>query len=634
VLLFKSRPLVRRTVIWAAQVCVFVAAGLAAFLLRFDLIIPPGARSHLIWGLGIWALVKSIVFSMCGLQRGWWRFVSVPDVVRLSVANIAGSVVSGIVIVAAVPAGFPRSIFALDLLVCFLASTGVRLASRMLIEIVRESKAGERRRVAIYGAGEAGILACREMKTNSRLGYRVCGFIDDDPAKHGIRIHGVPVLGTGSRLPEIAAGHEIQLVLIALPSATGAQTARILTHCGAAGVEVRTLPGITEALGRTSVSGAIREIEIEDVLGRIPINLESEIIRTKLEGQVVLVTGAGGSIGSELCRQLAGFHPALIVGYDISETALFFLGQEMRTRFTEAAFLEVIGSVQSETRLAETFQHYKPSVVFHAAAYKHVPMMEANIFEAVENNIFGTHLVGRAAAKAGTRTFVLISTDKAVKPTSIMGATKRVAEICTHSLDSDRMTAVSVRFGNVLGSSGSVIPIFKQQIAAGGPVTVTHPEMRRYFMTIPEAAQLVLQAATMGLGGEVFVLDMGEPVKILDLAKNLILLSGLRPDKDIPIKFVGIRPGEKLYEELDSLRDHTIPTRHERIRIYGTKTLPAEELSRRMIAMQRACAMRDGTGLLLALKELEPEYNPSTQLLRQTFSDQAEAGELKLAAAR
>jgi FlaA1/EpsC-like NDP-sugar epimerase len=620
----RSRPLARHALVSITQIGVFVAAGLTAFLLRFDLVIPPSARSHLLYGLGIWALVKSIVFYACGLQRGWWRFVSVPDVLRLGMANVAGSVISGVVIVATVPAGFPRSIFVLDWLVCFLASTGIRLTSRILIETVRESKAGLRRRIVIYGAGEAGILAYRETKTNPKLGYQVCGFIDDDPTKHGISIHGAPVLGAGARLPAIAAQYEIQLVLIALPSATGAQMTQILTHCRSAGVEVRTVPGIGEILDRASLSSAIREVSIEDLLGRVPVNLEDQNIRARFAGQVVLVTGAAGSIGSELCRQLTRFGPELLVGYDISETALFLLGQDMRGKFPETPFVEVIGSVQNETRLAETFERYKPTVMFHAAAYKHVPMMEANIFEAVENNVFGTYLARRAAAKAGTRNFVLISTDKAVKPTSIMGATKRIAEILTHSLDGESMTATSVRFGNVLGSSGSVLPIFKQQIAAGGPVRVTHPEMRRYFMTIPEAAQLVLQAVTVGLGGEVLVLEMGKPVKILDLAKNLILLSGLRPDKDIRIEFTGIRPGEKLHEELDSLRDHTIPTRHERIRMYGISPPPAEELSRRMAAMHRACARRDVGGLLLAIKELVPEYNPSVELLRQTFESQPE----------
>ena len=343
--------------------------------------------------------------------------------------------------------------------------------------------------------------------------------------------------------------------------------------------------------------------------------LDSRRIHAKLGGKVALVTGAAGSIGSELCRQIARFQPAALVALEISETALFHLEREMRRLFPQMAFFAEIGNIQNAQRLREIFRAYGPAVVYHAAAYKHVPMMESHIYEAVENNVLGTFNVAVAAAESGVEDFVMISSDKAVRPTNAMGATKRVAELLIRSLQNGGPRFVSVRFGNVLGSNGSVVPIFNEQIARGGPVTVTHPEMRRYFMTIPEAVQLVLQASTMGRGGEIFVLDMGEPVKIVDLARQLIVLSGLKPDEDIRIEFTGVRPGEKLYEELNMDEEHILPTYHDKVRIFAGSSMSADTTMGNLAALRAACERRDLAALVLELQRMVPDYTPSETLL-------------------
>jgi FlaA1/EpsC-like NDP-sugar epimerase len=347
--------------------------------------------------------------------------------------------------------------------------------------------------------------------------------------------------------------------------------------------------------------------------------LEERQIRGTLQGKVVLVTGAAGSIGSELCRQIARFHPAGIVGFEIAESPLFEIDREMRQSFPRIPFYPEIGSIQNRTRLDEVLRQYRPSAVYHAAAYKHVPLMEAHVFEAIENNVFGTYNVAVAAAEHGVEDFVMISSDKAVRPTNIMGATKRVAELLLLALQNGCTKYVAVRFGNVLGSNGSVIPIFKKQIAAGGPVTVTHPDMRRFFMTIPEACQLVLQAAAIGEGGQICILDMGEPVKIVDLARNLILLSGLKPDEDIKIEFTGIRPGEKLCEELSTLIEDTVPSAHEKIRIFVGNGMPEGDIETWLHGLREACETRDVGRLVVALKEIALDYKPSAHLLKRVI---------------
>jgi FlaA1/EpsC-like NDP-sugar epimerase len=609
---------VHRFVVWSTQTGIFALSAVAAFLLRFDFTLPPQHLRHLLYALPVWIAVKSAVFHVANLDRGWWRYVSVHDLLRIGLGNFTASALSCMAIVFIAPPGFPRSIYALDLMTCFLGTAGIRLIGRVASEASREVRKGAANTL-IYGAGDAGVTLLREIQNNRRLPYRVLGFLDDRLEKKGARILGVPVIGGGDHAEAFVTKYKINVILIAIPSATGAEMTRILERCHKAGAECKTVPGLGEVMKGRGLAGQIREVAVEDLLDRTPVRLEQDLIHGTLEGKVVLVTGAAGSIGSELCRQIARFHPAGIVGLDIAESPLFEIDREMRLAFPKTPFYPQIGSIQNRARLDEILQRYSPSVVYHAAAYKHVPMMEAHVFEAIENNVFGTYNVAVAAAEHGVEDFVLISSDKAVRPTNIMGATKRVAELLLVALQNGRTKYVAVRFGNVLGSNGSVIPVFKKQIAAGGPVTVTHPDMRRYFMTIAEASQLVLQAAAIGEGGQICVLDMGEPVKIVDLARNLILLSGLKPGEDIEISFTGIRPGEKLYEELSTQLEDTVPTAHEKIRIFIGNGISEGDITSWLDGLREICDSRDTGRLIVALKEMVLDYSPSAHLLRRVI---------------
>jgi len=436
-------------------------------------------------------------------------------------------------------------------------------------------------------------------------------------------LRGVRVWGGRAVLAEIVRRKRVDEVLLALPRAPGAEIESILVDCRAAGVATRRIPLLAELIEDRTFIRQIREVRVEDLLGRPPVQLEESAIRVGLEGRIVLVTGAGGSIGGELCRQMARYHPEAIVGLDQSEAALYQIDREMRERFPRTVFRAELGSIQNRRRLDDIFEAHRPHAVYHAAAYKHVPLMEAHLFEAIENNILGTHQVARAASAGGAETVVLVSSDKAVRPVNIMGATKRMAElVCLGAgLAEPHIRFLAVRFGNVLGSSGSVIPLFRRQIAAGGPVTVTHPEMRRFLMTVAEAAQLVLQSAAMGAGGEVFALNMGEPVRILDLARRMIRLSGLEPDSDIRIEFSGMRPGEKLCEELSAYEENTVPTPHAQIRVFTGKGVARDALARCLQDLRHAVETRDAAGAVLSLRELIPEYNPSTFVLEQALGE-------------
>jgi FlaA1/EpsC-like NDP-sugar epimerase len=611
-----------RACVFVAQFICFTAAGVGAFLLRFDFMIPGDHMQHLDAALAIWLIGKSLTFTVLGLDRGWWRFVSLSDVLRITLGNMLASVVCAVAILIIAPPGFPRSLYFLDLIISLLLTSGVRIAVRIVFETARQSRnSGSSKRILIYGAGAAGQILAREIRSNLALRYTVCGYVDDDPDKQGIPLQGISVLGCSGDLEQLASRFDIQEVLIAVPSASGPQMASMMQACHAARLSCKTVPGMTEVIEQRGLAAQVREVNVEDLLGRTPLQLDQERIRAQHEGKTVLVTGAGGSIGSELCRRIAPFGPRAIIGFDVGEYGLFQLELDMRKLFPQITFCPSIGSIQNPLRLSEVFQRYSPSLVYHAAAYKHVPLMEAHIFEAVENNVLGTWNLVLAAKRYRVSDFVMVSSDKAVRPTNIMGLTKRLAELLVHSQEDTETKFVSVRFGNVLGSSGSVIPIFKRQISHGGPLTITHPNMRRYFMTIPEAVQLVLQASTMGAGGEIFILEMGEPVKIMDLAHNMILLSGLRPHEDIKIEVTGVRPGEKLFEELSTADETTRPTYHEQIRILSPEGLPTQdELRSHVEALQRLCAARDSRALLLRLKEAVPEYNPSSDVLRQILS--------------
>jgi FlaA1/EpsC-like NDP-sugar epimerase len=603
----RARPLIA----FGIEIGVIASAALLAFLLRFDFSVPANYIPVLIRAAAVWIPVKLICFKAFGLDRRWARYVSINDLLRVILSNSIGSFVS-LVILWAIKSGVPRSIYAIDWLVCVMLTASVRVSVRVIAESRQQRHPGgqDRKRTIVYGAGDAGAALLRELRQNAALTYDVFGFLDDDPRKAGLVLHGLRVLGTGGDLAALARKQRVDLVLIAIPSASGSQMKEILERCTGAGVPYKTIPGLAEIIEEHSLARQIRDVAVEDLLGRVPVNLDQERISAKVRGRVILVTGAAGSIGSELCRQMARFQPAAIVGFEIAESPLFHLQLEIARSFPGIGFHAEIGSIQNRARLEEVFARHRPSVVYHAAAYKHVPLMESHAFEAFDNNVIGTLNVVEAARARDVREFVMISSDKAVRPANIMGVTKRIAEMLVRSLQPSGGSYVSVRFGNVLGSNGSVVPVFKDQIARGGPVTVTHPEMRRYFMTIPEACQLVLQASTMGRGGEIFVLDMGEPVRIVDLARNLILLSGLRPEQDIRIEFVGPRPGEKLYEELSAAGEDLLPTQHAKIRVFGGAMLPWAEIQGQIGRARRLSGERRLEDLVLAMKELVPDYSP------------------------
>jgi FlaA1/EpsC-like NDP-sugar epimerase len=614
----------RRLMVDLIHAALAALAFAASFLLRFEFSLQPPYTRMLAISLPLAIAVKLAVFRAFGLRDLAWRYLAFTDLLRIAASNLAASGAAAVLLRTVIGSPFPRSIYIIDLLAASALLACAHAAAKALADACRTHAAAPRERVAIYGAGQAGALLAGEIRANPHLGFEAVGFFDDDPLKRSLRIHGVKVLGDLEALPEAVRERGVETVLIALPQATGGQIAAILEQCRAARIAVKRVSALAHPSGGKFLARQIRDVRIEDLLGRSAVELDDSSIGARMQGQVALVTGAGGSIGAELCRQIACHQPAAIVGFDHSEPALYEIDREMRARFPGLAFHPDIGCIRNPRRVEEIFREYSPDAVYHAAAYKHVPLMESQILEAVENNVFGTRNVARAAAEFDAGEFVLISSDKAVRPANVMGATKRLSEMVVQSMaGTSRGTRfMAVRFGNVLGSSGSVIPVFRQQIAAGGPITVTHPEMRRFFMTIPEAAQLVLEAATMGRGGEIFALEMGEPMRILDLARKMVLLSGFEAD-DIRIEFSGIRPGEKLYEELCAYEENTLPTRHSQIRVFSGPSLAAGALERSLEALRLAIQEGDAGGVLQALKELVPGYNPSDSVLRRALEARA-----------
>jgi FlaA1/EpsC-like NDP-sugar epimerase len=566
-------------------------------------------------------VIKLLVFGCFKQYQGWWRFVSISDllaIVKASLVSVFVLVVLWFSLLSAEPVrikfreltAISQSIFLLDMFATIVLLGGLRMAVRLYHEEFLAEQAGKLKRFLIIGAGNAGEALLRELHRMPVEQYDVIGFIDDDPAKQGMNIHGIPVIGKVDRLSDICREKNIEEIAIAMPSATARQLRRVVQICEGAKVHFRTVPSVADiASGKYKVS-QIRDVDINDLLGREIVHLELDIIEHYLKDKIILVTGAGGSIGSEMCRQVCQFAPKFLLLLEQAENALFFVEKELRSSFPNVSMELLICDITDKRRVEQIFGKFRPQVVIHAAAHKHVPMMEINPGEAIKNNVVGTRIVADAADKFGAGNFVMISTDKAVNPTSIMGSSKRIAEMYIQDLNKTSNTHfVTVRFGNVLGSNGSVVPVFKNQIAAGGPVTVTHPEMKRYFMTIPEASQLVLQAAAMGKGGEIFVLDMGEPVKIVDLAKELITLSGFRPGEDIEIVFTGIRPGEKLFEELSIKGEDMVLTRHAKIGIWGNNiTLGRQQLRQIVDNLIAIADTQDHKSIVSAIKQIVPEY--------------------------
>ncbi len=619
-LLSRAERVGRQFIVYFVDLAAFVLSTVLAFELRFDGAIPARYLHSMELAMTVWAAAKSASFIVGRVSRGSWRHTSADDAVHIVLANSTGAMLGGFVIFLMIgPQGIPHSVYILDWLISCLLTFGARLSVRVALNAKSRSRLdGERTRTLIYGAGAAGVALLWELLQNPSLMCDVVGIIDDDPAKVGLVMNGKPVLGTGEALASLVAKHAVKRVLIAIPSASGQEMVRILKFSTDAKVEYKMVPSLGELVLGSELGKQIRDVAVEDLLGRKMVHLDLDRIRDRIQGRVVMVTGAAGSIGSEICRQIAPFRPLAIVGFDEAETPLFNIDKEMAKRFPYVPFYPEIGSINNRGALKRVMQHFHPSILYHAAAYKHVPLMERHIFAAVETNIFGTWNVARSAAEHGVADFVMISTDKAVRPTSVMGATKRTSELLIRALQTEGGTKfVAVRFGNVLGSNGSIVPIFKEQIAAGGPLTVTHPEITRYFMTIPEAAQLVLQAFSIGKGGEVFVLEMGKPVKIVDLAKNLILLSGLQPERDIEIQFIGLRPGEKMFEELNLQDEHLLPTSHAQIRSYVChQNLDAMQIKASLHRLQAVVEGQDVARLVLLLKELVPDYNPGAELLK------------------
>jgi FlaA1/EpsC-like NDP-sugar epimerase len=549
---------------------------IAAYLIRFNGMVPPGFRHGALMSL-IWALpVYAVMFRVFGLYRGMWVFASLPDLIRISKAVAVGALVVMVGAVMSQPDPvIPRSVLIVAPLLLFLAMGGARALYRSVKEFyLYGGLIGQGKPVIVLGAGTAGANLVRELARSSE--WRLVGLLDDDPAKQGREVLGHKVLGSISELPMWAEQLKTDFAIIAMPGASVEAQRRVATLCVRAGVKAMVLPALTPLTQGQAFLARVRQIDLEDLLGREPVKIDMPHVETLLRGRVVMVTGAGGSIGSELCRQILRFTPAQLIAYDMSEYAMYLLIEELHDRFPGLPVIPVIGDTKDSLLLDQTMSRFAPHIVFHAAAYKHVPLMEEqNAWAAVRNNVLGTLRVARAAIRHQVNHFVLISTDKAVNPTNVMGASKRLAEMACQALQqtAPHTQFETVRFGNVLGSAGSVIPKFQQQIAKGGPVTVTHPEITRFFMTIPEAAQLVLQASSMGRGGEIFILDMGQPVKIVDLARDLIRLYGFS-EEQIRIVFTGLRPGEKLYEELLADDENTTRTPHPKLRIAGARGVP------------------------------------------------------------
>ncbi len=611
----------------AADAAAAVISPLLAFAVRFEDF--GWVRSHPRFVLSYLAAtvpLRLAVFYFAGFYRRLWRHASVGElkqiVVGVGVATAMCGFVGWVILpgLGIIPTRVPISIVFMDAcLIC--AAVGL---PRLLARTVRRSGHSRRRHdpgspVLVVGAGDTAKLVVKELYVSPQLGYEPVGFVDDDPTKHNHMLYGLPVLGPLSKMSEIIERYQIAKVIIAMPSASGAVVRQVVRVALASGITTLTVPSLPELISRHRDKASLREVEIQDLLRRDAVETDLASVAELVTGETVLVTGAGGSIGSELCRQLARLAPAKLVLLGHGENSIFDIQQELKRAFPSVRLVPVIADVRDVERVGKVFDTYRPHAVFHAAAHKHVPLMEDNIIEAITNNVAGTRNVVEASLVTNVRHFVLISTDKAVRPSSVMGATKRIAEQIVQLVAAkhDR-NFVSVRFGNVLGSRGSVVPTFMRQIREGGPVTITHPEMQRYFMTIPEAVQLVLQAGALGRGGEVFVLDMGEPVKVVDLATDLIRLSGLTVGTDIQIQFTGMRPGEKLYEEMFFSAENVIPTDHSKVLRARSGILPDGVLKRIDALIAAAGANRPDEELKSALQALVADFHPHGDRVLET----------------
>ena len=607
-----------------------VALGLA-YAMRFEGFPPRLYFKQFMLIVPYMIILRLVIFWLFGVYRLVWRYISLSDLPRILLATATGSAITMVARFLARPlfaligvklgpviATVPYGVLAVELVLTILGLVAARSAWRLITE--REKRLnnegtpedqGNKKRAVLIGAGDAGVMVAKELAANPEVGFKVVGFVDDDPNKHGTIIHGYRVVGGTDKLGRHAVELDAEVAIITMANVPAADIRRIVDAAKAVDLKPQIIPGLYEILSGKIAITKIRDVDIEDLLGRAPVKLEEKAIGEFLTGKTVLVSGAGGSIGSEMCRQVCRYQPRLLVLLDQAENPLFHINRELRTSFPEVSVEPRVGSVVDLVRMDQVMAQHSPDVVFHAAAHKHVPLMEQNPGEAIKNNIMGSRNMAELADKHGAEAFVMISTDKAVNPTSVMGATKRLAEMYVKALSAGSTTRfITVRFGNVLGSEGSVVPIFKEQIARGGPVIVTHKEMKRYFMTIPEASQLVLEAATMGEGGEIFILEMGEPISIVTLARDLIELSGFTPDQDIKIEFSGIRRGEKLYEEINLSEENATKTKHPRIWIGKSQTVDLGQFSQRIDQLVKLVPKTDPAGLRAAIAGNVPEYHP------------------------
>ncbi len=587
------------------------AAMMGALFIRFEGTVPSMHwefyRTNALFFTSLWL----VSLGLLGLYNRLWQYASIGELVSVIGAVTLGS---GFVVGSQYLFfnGFvqPRSVLVLAWMLNIILIGGSRLIWRLYRDGRRAVKGADCRDVLIVGAGDAGVMVAKDMDNHYRGDVRLLGFVDDDPEKQGKKLLGLPVLGSRADVTQLVERYRVDEIIIAIPSATGSEIREIVSLCQETDAAVKILPGIFDLLDGNVTVSQIRDVQVEDLLGRDPVKVDLASMSQYIADQVVLVTGAGGSIGSELCRQVAGFRPAQLLLLDVCENNVYDIEMEMRNCFPKLDVVPLVKDVRDRASVDGVFKFFGPSVVFHAAAHKHVPLMESNPEEAIKNNVMGTFHVAQAANLNGAQRFVLISTDKAVHPTSVMGASKRVAEMLIQHMDATSRTRyVAVRFGNVLASRGSVVPLFKKQIAAGGPLTVTDSRMMRYFMTIPEAVQLVIQAGAIANGGEIFVLDMGEPVKIMDLAKSLIRLSGFSLD-EIPVKITGMRPGEKLFEELLTAEEGVDDTDHSRIFVAKPTDLPTEQLDRTMRDFVKGCVPQDADETEAYLRCFLPAFRP------------------------
>ncbi len=584
-------------------------AWFVAFWLRFNLeSIPDEFLSSATLSLPVVIGVQVVVSWFFGLYRGVWRFSSLPDLIRISKAVVTGMLLIAIgLFFYNRLQGIPRSVMPLYAIALLGLLCGPRLLYRLWKERCLLQSDGQR--ALIIGAGAAGDMLVRDLLSNADSGYVPVVFADDKLNKLNREIRGIRVAGTIDQLPTLIKRWNIEAVLIAVPSASHEQMRRIVEICESCKIPFQTLPSVKDLLSTQVTTANLRKVVIEDILGRDPVRLDWRSIKSHLQDKTILVTGGGGSIGSELCKQLARVMPRQLIIFDQCEFNLYKIDAELAQHYPNLAQVAVLGDIADRRTVEQVVMQYRPDIIFHAAAYKHVPLLEQQVREAVHNNLIGSKILAETAVAAGVKRFVLISTDKAVNPTNVMGATKRAAEILCQNLNQTTATEfITVRFGNVLDSAGSVVPLFREQISAGGPVTVTHPDITRYFMTIPEACQLIMQAETAGQGGEVFVLDMGEPIKITYLAEQMIRLSGKTPGQDIAIEFVGLRPGEKLYEELFHDQEQLIPTAFEKLRLAKARIYDSREWAERIELLQQACQQADQSVILGLLKQLVPEF--------------------------